>query len=386
MAQNIPVVVIDSEADSVNRIVSFIKTLGNHAVVDGVATGFETGFELIHKKRPMVVIMEIGPDIDESIKRIRAILGRFPRTLVFATSYEKSTEAILKVMRAGAAEYILRPVSEEDLVSALQKAGRLWIAKPAPTAEMGRIVTLFSPKGGVGVTTIVTSLSTCIYAATSRPTLLVDLDLDAGDVTTFLNIKTTYTISDVTLNMSRLDESFLKGVISRHESGIYVLAEPKRVEEGVSVPGRDIGKLLRILKGMFSYVVVDTENVMDERTKAAVEVSDTVLVVFVMSLPNIKHIQRHLVYLEGMGIRKERVKLVVNRYMPRGEITIKDAEKVLGYPVSWSIPNDYDSAMASLNKGIPLSAYSPRSKVTLAIKEIADSLVSRLDEEGRDER
>jgi pilus assembly protein CpaE len=376
MTHSIPIVIIDSDVDSINKMVKYIKNLGDHAVVEGMATTFENGYELVHKKRPMIVIMEVGNDIDRSIEGLTKILHGFPQTSVFATCSERSSETILKVMKAGATEYILRPISEEDLGSALQKVGRLWITKPAPEAEKGCIYTLFSPKGGVGVTTISTNLATQIYTATEEPTLLVDLDLDAGDVTTFLNMKTSYTISDVTLNISRLDESFLKGVIAKHESGIYVLAEPQRVEEGVSIPGGDISKLLGLLKTMFSHIVVDTENILDERTMASVEMSDFILLVFVMSLPGIKHIQRHLRYFEKMGFGRDKVKLVVNRYIKKGDIKLDDAEKVLNYPIFRSIPNDYDSAMAALNKGISISKYKPRSYVSTSIEEMAKDIIT----------
>lgn len=376
MTQNIPIVIIDSDVDSINKIVKYVKDLGDHAVVEGMATTFENGYELIHKKRPMVVIMEAVEDIEGSIKGINTILSRFPQISIFITCADKSSDTILRIMHAGAAEYLLRPITEEDLASALQKVGRLWITKPPAEAEEGRIYSLFSPKGGVGVTTLATNIATNIHKATDEPTLLVDLDLDAGDVTTFLNMKTSYTISDVTVNISRLDESFLKGVIAKHESGMYVLAEPQRVEEGVSIPGSDISKLLTLLKTMFSHIVIDTENVLDERTMAAIEMSDVILLVFVMSLPGIKHVQRHLRYFENTGIARDKIRLVVNRYLKKGTITIDEAEKVLNHQIFWSIPNDYDSAMSALNKGVPVSTFKPRAYMSSAIEEMSKSIIT----------
>lgn len=375
-SQNMSIVIIDSDTSSIKKMVNFVKNLGDHAVVDGVATNFESGYEMIRKKKPMIVILEIDNKTDDSVEKIKTILEGFPKTSIFATSKDKTSDTILKIMRAGATEYLLRPVAEEDLGSALQKVGRLWIAKPASKDEEGSIYTVFSPKGGVGVTTLAANLATNIYSLTKKPTLLVDLDLDAGDVTTFLNMKTSYTISDVTLNISRLDESFLKGVLSKHESGIFVLAEPEKVEEGVSIPGADIRKVLAILKTMFRYIVIDTESVLDERTLAAVELSDVLLMVFVMSLPGIKHTQRHLKYFEMMGLGRDRIKLVVNRYIKKGDIRIEDAEEALTYPITWSIPNDYDSAITSLNKGVPVSIHKPKSYLSSAIKDISNSLLS----------
>ena len=375
MTQGITVVIIDSDIDSINSIVKHIKNMEDNVTIEGTATTFESGYQLVHKKRPMVVIMEVGEDIIAGLERIEQTLSRFPQLSIFATCTDKSSDTILKVMRAGATEYLLRPVAQTDLSYALQKIGRLWVTKRVPEEDVGRIFAVFSPKGGVGVTTIATNLAIDIYEATKKPTILVDLDLTAGDVTTYLNMKTSYTISDVTVNIARLDKSFLQGVLAKHESGIFVLAEPQRVEEGVSISGSEIRKLLGLLKTMFAYIIIDAESLY-ERTTAAIEMSDLILLVFYMSLPSIKNIQRYLKFFEKGGFGRDKVKLVANRYLKKGEIKVEDAEKALNYPVFWTIPNDYDTSMTCLNKGVPFSAGAPRSLLNLSIKELAQTIIA----------
>jgi len=374
MAQNITVVIIDSDIDSINSMTSYIKKLDSKVVVEGTATTFERGFELIHRKRPMVVIIEVEKDIESSIDKINQILNRFPQVSVFATSGDKSSDTILKVMRAGATEYLLRPVAETDLAFALQKLGRLWLTREVPEDEAGRIFTIFSPKGGVGVTTVAINLATDIMEISKKPTILVDMDLNAGDVTTFLNMKPSYTISDVTTNISRLDKSFLQGVIARHESGISVLAEPQRVEEAVSISGEDIKKVLSLLKSMFKYIIIDAENI-SNRTNIALEMSDQIFLVFYMSLPGIKNMQRHLSYLSKMGLGRDRVRLIANRVVKKSEIKTEDAEKVLNYPIFWAIPNDYETTMACLNKGVPINVGAPKSQLNISLKDLAKAVL-----------
>jgi pilus assembly protein CpaE len=375
MAQSISVVIIDSNADSINNMVKYIKNLGDNVAVEGTATTFEKGYELVHKKRPMVVIMEVGDDINLAIERIGQILSRFPQVSIFATATDKSSDTILKIMRAGATEYLLRPVSDSDLAFALQKMGRLWLVKPTTEEEAGRIFTVFSPKGGVGVTTIAINLATDIYEATKKSTILVDLDLNAGDVTTFLNMKPSYTISDVTMNISRLDRSFLQGVIAKHESGISVLAEPQRVEEGVSISGSEIKKVLSLLKSMFKYIIIDAETI-SERTTTALEMSDRIFLIFYLSLPGIRNMQRHLRFFDRIGLGRDRVKLIANRYLKRSDISIEDTEKALSYPIFSTLPNDYDTAMSCLNKGVPISLGAPKSQLNASIRELAKSIIT----------
>ena len=374
MAQNITVVVIDTDINSANNIVKYMENLGDNISVEGTATNFEKGFEIVHKKRPMVVIMEVGEDINLAIERIGQLSSRFPQVSIFATAIDKSSETILKVMRAGATEYLLRPVSNTDLTFALQKIGRLWLVKPSEDEAAGRIFTVFSPKGGAGVTTIAINLATNIYDITGKSTILVDLDLNAGDVTTFLNIKPTYTISDVTMNISRLDKNFLQSVIAKHESGISVLAEPQKIEEGVSISSSEIKKVLRLLKSMFKYIIIDAETISD-RTTTAIEMSDMVLLAFFMSLPSIKNMQRHLKYFERINLGRDRVKLIANRYFKKSDITIEDTEKALNYPIFYTLPNDYDTAMTCLNKGVPINEGAPRSQLNISLKELAKAII-----------
>jgi pilus assembly protein CpaE len=374
--QAISIVIIDQDVDSVSSMVKYINNLGDHVSIEGVANSFENGFELIHRKRPMVVLMDVCGEKEVAIERITKILDRFPQTTIFTVCDDSSSDTILKIMRAGATEYLLKPVSELDLDSALQKLGRLWTVRPGAESELSRTISIFSPKGGVGVTTLAINLATNIYDMTKKPTILVDLDLDAGDVTTFLNLKPSYTISDVTVNITRLDKSFLKGVVTKHESGIYVLAEPQKVEEAVSVSAQDLRKVINLLKTMFSYIIIDNAPSLDERTITAIEMSDRVYLTFVLSLPGIKNIQRYLNYFDKTGAKKK-LKLVVSRYMKRGDIKIEDAEKVLNFPISWAIPNDYANAISCLNKGVPVSTGAPKSQLNTSIREFASSVVAK---------
>jgi pilus assembly protein CpaE len=380
MPPSISIVVIDSDVDSLENIVKYVNKLGSKVIIEGTAANFERGYELVHKKRPMVVIMEIKTgELDACIDNIQMVLSRFPHLSIFALCDDRSADTILKVMRAGAVEYLLKPASEVDLTSALQKIGRLWITKTEEGAEQGHIYAFYSPKGGVGVTTLAVNTATSIHNLTKKPTIVVDLDLIAGDVTTFLNMNPSYSISDVTMNTSRLDASFLQGVIARHESGIHVLAEPKRIEEGVSLASEDLVKVLSLLKTMFSYIIIDTETGLNNKTMTALKMADTIVLTTVLSLPGIKNIQRYMSYFENLNL-KPKIMLVINRYLNKGEIKLEDAVKILKQAVKWSFPNKYEDAMKCLNKGVPLNAGIPKSELNESVKDFAKLLISKKQE------
>jgi pilus assembly protein CpaE len=377
MASKLSVVIIDSDVESIKSMQKYIGKLGDHVSVEGVSSNFDGGYELIHRKRPSLVIMEIGDDVSVAAERIQTILSRFPQVSVFGTSDDRSSDTILSLMRAGMSEYILRPVTEVDLVCALQKIGRLWLVKPVEGKERGLVYSAFSPKGGVGCTTLAINLATNIHQITGKPTLLMDLDMTAGDVTTFLNIRPAYSMTDVISNVTRLDKSFLQGVITRHDSGIQVLAEPQSIGENISFTCENFRRVMDIIRTMFSYVVLDVKASLDDCNSAALEMSDVILMVFVLSLPGIRNIQRYMDYFEKKGIGKGNLQLVVSRYVKKGDIRLEDAERILRQKISFTIPNEYETAMACLNKGMPASSFDAKSKLNLAIREIAQSVVSR---------
>lgn len=370
MPPSITVVVIDSDVDSLKNIVKYITNFDGHAIIEGTAVTFEKGYELIHQKRPMVVIMEVDKDINLSIERIKTILNRYPQVSIFATSSDKSADTILKVMRAGATEFIPKPVLDTDLIAALQKLGRLWVGKPTPEEQFGKVYAFFSPKAGAGVTTTAVNFAVNLYKQTNEPTIIVDLDLTGGDVSTFLNIKPSYTISDVTINITRLDKSFLSGIIVKHKCGIHVIAEPARISDGITIKGADVKRVISVLRTMYKHIVLDTEPSLTQATRTVFENSNILFLIFVLSLPSIKNVNKHLEYFKSIGLSKEKIRLIVNRYVKKSYIKIEDAEKAINTPIFYSLPNEYEITMDSINKGVPIDEIDPKSKLNLAIKEL----------------
>lgn len=369
---SIQVIVIDRDKGSRDDIEKFLKEM-DHVILAGTAGDLASGYELVVRTKPMVVIMDIDSDTEQAFGLIAQITKNYPGTCVFATSSDNSSDTILKAMRSGCTEYLLRPVVSHDLANSLGKVGRLMVQRPAAAVtEKGKIVACFSPKGGVGNTTVATNLAVSLHQASQKPVVLVDLDLEGGDTTMFLNLKTKYTISDVTTNITRLDQAFLQGVLSKHSSGIHLLAEPQRVEEAETITPGQVREVLELLRSMFSYVVVDTEIGYGERNLAAFDSADLVLLVGILSLPSLKNIQKALDVFVRLGYDVNKVKLVINRHLRKGEITVTDAEKALNYKAFSQIPNDYNNVMASINRGMPLTLLAPHSDISQSFKELAN--------------
>ncbi len=380
MAQQISFVIIDSSAASASDIERVLAGRDDDLKVVGTATDFEKGYELIFSERPTVVIMEaVEEDIDASLGRIRSILSRFPRTFIFVTGGRRSSGAILTLLRAGATEYLPKPVAEADLRSAVRKLIRSGVAVSAGD-DRGAIYSVFSPKGGSGVTTVAINLAANIFQETGESTVIVDLNHVTADVSAFLNLQPVYTVQDALTGTKELEKMSLRNIVSRHASGIHVLSQQLHVEASASPSDEGVRRLLDSLRGMFRHVVLDNEPHVSEATIGALQMSDAVLMIFVMSLPGIKNMQKYLDYLERRDIRGERIRAVANRFNKKGDIPIAETESVLQRRIFSFIPNDYRTAIESLNKGMPVSSFAPQSELNMAIRDLAARITGKKEE------
>jgi len=372
MPPYLSIAIINSNDASRKALEAILKQFGESVKVVGSVADFVEGIRLIQTANPMVVILGVY-NAATCTEEIKHILSKFPQTSVFVTSADKSSDLILSTMRAGAVEYLLEPVEATDLAEGLQKVGRLWLTKPAESSQSGRIISVYNPIGGMGTTTVAVNLAATI-AANGGKVALVDLNLYSGDVSSFLDVNPAYTLSSVTSNVARLDASFLMSVMTKHASGVYVLTEPLEVDEALDITPEQIVRVLALLKGVFSHIVIDTGGSIAGCNQTIFESSDYILFNTVLSLPSLKNAKRYLTALEKKGLRKDKVKLVVNRYLSRADIQIADAEKVLDHKVFITIPNEYNDVIASINKGTPIVGMVPRSPVSKAIVRLYEQL------------
>ena len=372
MPPYLSIAIINSNDASRKALEAILKQFGESVKVVGSVADFVEGIRLIQTANPMVVILGVY-NAATCTEEIKHILSKFPQTSVFVTSADKSSDLILSTMRAGAVEYLLEPVEATDLAEGLQKVGRLWLTKPAESSQSGRIISVYNPIGGMGTTTVAVNLAATI-AANGGKVALVDLNLYSGDVSSFLDVNPAYTLSSVTSNVARLDASFLMSVMTKHASGVYVLTEPLEVDEALDITPEQIVRVLALLKGVFSHIVIDTGGSIAGCNQTVFESSDYIHFNTVLSLPSLKNAKRYLTALEKKGLRKDKVKLVVNRYLSRADIQIADAEKVLDHKVFITIPNEYNDVIASINKGTPIVGMVPRSPVSKAIVRLYEQL------------
>jgi pilus assembly protein CpaE len=313
-----------------------------------------------------------GVDIEGAERAIDDLSKALPEAAIFATAPPVSAEVVIRVIRAGAVEFLTRPLERADVLAAIDKIVRRRGA--AARGRGGKITAVFSAKGGLGVTTIATNLAVCLAnAKTNNNVLLVDLDSRQSDVSTFLNLRPTYSVLDAFENIGRMDESFLRGLLSKHSSGVWVLPGPSRMER-IQLGAEPVRIGLELMRSYFDHVVLDLRHDLDNGTVAALEIADTILFLTGLDVAAVRAARAALAAYRTLGISMQKVKVIVMREDTGEEVTAKHVKEALEAPVFWKIPNDYVSVVAAINSGDPVVISAPRSSVARSLRALGDWL------------
>jgi pilus assembly protein CpaE len=243
-------------------------------------------------------------------------------------------------------------------------------AATALEPTVGKVITVFSPKGGVGKSVLSTNLSAAIAKELGRSVILVDLDLQFGDVAVMLQMPPSRTIFDAAQAFDRLDAEMLEGFLIAHESGLRALLAPVQPEEAESVTTGRITQILKILRGLADFVVIDTPASLSEVVLTALEQSDLILAVATMDVPSVKNTKVSLQKLQQLGFDSRTIQLVLNRADSKVWLDPHEIEVATGNQIIARIPSDR-LVPRSVNKGIPVVLDSPRSAVARAIAALA---------------
>lgn len=305
---------------------------------------------------PEVVFLDLEEDPVLGCKLAQFLTESTPQRKIVATGKESSPELLMAAMQAGVNEFLPKPATPESLQGILQRLRRKLGTTTADGSrrEPGKLLAFFAAKGGAGSTTVATNLGIQIHRLTGKRTVVVDLDLELGEIALFLGIEPRFSFVDLARNFHRMDAELLASFIECHPSGVHVLSAPYHPEKAESISADQIRQILTFLRQHYDYVVVDTSNSFTPRTMTALEMADDVFLVANVDLPSLRNIQRCQHLLSRMNGRDRDLKLIVNRHQPEADITLDDVEQALGLDVYWTLPNDYEAVIYSINTGQPV--------------------------------
>jgi pilus assembly protein CpaE len=203
----------------------------------------------------------------------------------------------------------------------------------------------------------------------------VDMNLLFGDIPLFLEIKPKFHWGEITKNIDRLDATFLMNIFARHSSGVHVLPSPGYLNGYPMATPQIIESLLQHMQSMFDVIIIDGGQSLDKTSLRTIEISNTVMLVSLLSLPCLSNSNKVLKSFESLDLLpKERIRLVINRYLKNSEISLKDAEETIHQEVFWTIPNDYKSTMSAINQGKAVCELAARSEISKSLQGLADAL------------
>ncbi|MFQ5890170.1 MAG: CpaE family protein [Gemmatimonadota bacterium] len=312
--------------------------------------------EQLRQLDPELIFLDLEEDPVMGLKFAQFLVEAAPSRRLMGVGPVLSPDLLIAAMQAGISEYLPKPITTETLRDAIDRLGRKFGRKQDEgQREPGKLYAVFSPKGGAGSTSVATNLAIEIHRLTRRKTLLVDLDLELGETALLLGVEPRFSFVDLVRNFHRVDAGLLASYIERHESGVELLSAPYHPAKAELVTGDQIRQILHFLKQHYDYIVVDTTKSFSPPTLATFEHADHVFLVTTVDLPSLRNITRCLPLLERMGSVKgeEWLRLIVNRYQPNDAISLKEVEKTLGMAAYWTLSNDYESVMRSINSGRP---------------------------------
>ncbi|HEX7772577.1 MAG TPA: AAA family ATPase [Pyrinomonadaceae bacterium] len=328
-------------------------------------------YEEIVRLKPDAAIIALGANADNAVRFIEKLNAECPGTALISAAQDASPDHILKSLRAGAREFLRIPISAEELRTVLTRVSELATKQQVePPKKKGRMVAVFSSKGGCGTSFIATNLA----AATASKTVLVDLNLQAGDLPLFLGLEAKYSIADVVEKRQRLDEALINSLVTPHSTYLSLLAAPREADHADEIEPQHIFEVLQKLREHYDYVVLDPQHTFDSITLAALDQSDEIVLVVTLDIPAIRSTQRALEIFDRLGYPRKKVRIIVNRWSKQIDLDLRQVEKFLGEPVVGFVPSDYQTAVGSINLGTPLVQAEPTSKIALEIRRIAQQM------------
>jgi len=277
-------------------------------------------------------------------------------------------------MRAGADEHLSLPLSQQDLLKVCIKVAELRRGGGTKPSRGGELWVAFGAKGGLGVTTLVVNLAVALRAV-GRDVALVDLDVHAGDVASFLDLQATYSLHDVMKNIRRLDTVLLQGTMLRHASGVHVLAAPSvgHAEPPLEITAEQALAILELVASTHEVTLVDTPGILCDSVRGALTAADRILLVTDLTVPALRGCARTIEWLRDQDVDPEsHVEVVVNRYANRsGEIAPAEAARTLGLPIRALLPRDDTAGLSAANAGKPLAELPEGAALQRAIAALA---------------
>jgi pilus assembly protein CpaE len=335
---------------------------------------------------PAVVLFGASMANETGFDTVQRLVRAFPETGVVLLAEELTLPLLQSALRAGVRDAIALDAGETQIRAAIERVGESMavLANRAAQAasgpeRLGQVMVAFSTKGGVGKSMVATNLAVLLASQVPNRVALVDADLQFGDVAVMLGIPPLHTTTDAAQAIDNADEQLMEGLLATHEgSSLRVLCAPTEPSAADAITPEAMVGIVRMLRRMYDFVVVDMPPHFDDLVLALIEEADTVLLVASMDIPSIKNLKVGIQTLDLLALAGDKLKLVLNRANARVHLDVSDVERALGVSAEYRIPSDISIPQA-VNRGVPVVLDKPRAPAALALRSVAETFLTGAD-------
>ncbi len=366
MTQPLSFIVLTAGSDSEQELRSALSAERRARVLLMTAQAEQAYAEII-RERPFAAIITLGEQPTEAWAMCRRIRAVSPETALICASRNASPDLILESLRAGACEFLRLPVQGEEFRTVLARTAELSASETKTTKKRGRVITVFSTKGGCGTSFVAANLA----VALSAPTVLVDLNLQAGDQDVFFGVKPRFSLADLVANRARVDDGLLASYLTPHSTQMSLLPAPRNAEAAENIRPEHIVEISEMLRERREFIVFDLPHTFDALTLAALDQADDILLVFTLDLLAARSAQRALYIFDRLGYARDKVRLVINRARKQRDLEVQHVERYLNEQVTALIPDDPAAVLNSINQGKPLVGANPNAPLAVEMRRLA---------------
>ncbi len=347
------------------------------------AAGGESALDKIENTSPDILIINSGINDTDAINLAERITQYKPKIFVILIVEDMTVDVLNAANSAGVHNIITLPDTAKELCDYIhtiynkEKSRLNALNENQRVRWSSKVITIFGAKGGLGKTTISTNLAIKL-AEQNKKVALIDLDLQFGDVHIFMDIDPKETLADLMQDVYEPNIDSVRTYMTVHPSGVNVLCAPKSPEYAEIVSAERMQSLLSLIRSYYDYVIIDTASDFGDVTLSAIEASTMILFVTGLDISILKNSKLSMSLLESLK-QKNKVRVIVNRAVEINTISVADVQKIIDAPIIARIPSDYPVAVAALNRGQPFVQSAPKSKLSLAIGDIADILIKGTD-------
>ena len=322
---------------------------------------------------PNVLLLDQPDSVQTSVQLLQE-LSLVSRAHVIAIGPADDPKRIISVMQAGAQEYIDSALWQPMLIESLARIRtRNQTHATANNRSVARVIGFLSASGGCGGSTAATNVAT-VLAGHYGEAMLVDLRLQSGDLAAMLDLRPLFNLADLSTNIGRLDDSLFHQILTQHSSGVHLLAAPQDYASIDQVTLKGFRRALAMGMRRFPYIVLDLGDVHSQLHQEAALRADVLVIMIRLDYPAIRNARRHLEQLLLIGVTRDRIQFVVNRYGESSQLSVSQAQDAIGCKLEFLLPNEPASVNWALNMGKPIVTAKPRAKVSRRLIELAESL------------